>query len=31
MPYAIMHDGLLMPLFGCIVLGWPAGIHWPLC
>ena len=21
MPYAIMHDGLLMPLFGCIVLG----------
>ena len=20
-PYAIMHDGLLMPLFGCIVLG----------
>jgi peptidoglycan/LPS O-acetylase OafA/YrhL len=21
MPYAIMHDGLLMPLFGCIILG----------
>jgi peptidoglycan/LPS O-acetylase OafA/YrhL len=21
MPYALMHDGLLMPLFGCIVLG----------
>jgi peptidoglycan/LPS O-acetylase OafA/YrhL len=21
MPYAVMHDGLLMPLFGCIVLG----------
>ena len=21
MPYAIIHDGLLMPLFGCIVLG----------
>ena len=21
MPYAIMHDGLLMPLFGCVVLG----------
>ena len=21
MPYAIMHDGMLMPLFGCIVLG----------
>ena len=21
MPYAILHDGLLMPLFGCIVLG----------
>jgi peptidoglycan/LPS O-acetylase OafA/YrhL len=21
MPYPIMHDGLLMPLFGCIVLG----------
>jgi peptidoglycan/LPS O-acetylase OafA/YrhL len=21
LPYAIMHDGLLMPLFGCIVLG----------
>jgi peptidoglycan/LPS O-acetylase OafA/YrhL len=21
MPYAMMHDGLLMPLFGCIVLG----------
>jgi peptidoglycan/LPS O-acetylase OafA/YrhL len=20
-PYAVMHDGLLMPLFGCIVLG----------
>src|ERR1019366_7998380 len=20
-PYAILHDGLLMPLFGCIVLG----------
>ena len=21
MPYAIIHDGLLMPLFGCIILG----------
>jgi peptidoglycan/LPS O-acetylase OafA/YrhL len=21
LPYAILHDGLLMPLFGCIVLG----------
>jgi peptidoglycan/LPS O-acetylase OafA/YrhL len=21
MPYAIMHDGLLMPLFGCLILG----------
>jgi peptidoglycan/LPS O-acetylase OafA/YrhL len=21
MPYALMHDGLLMPLFGCIILG----------
>ena len=21
MPYAIVHDGLLMPLFGCIILG----------
>jgi peptidoglycan/LPS O-acetylase OafA/YrhL len=26
-PYAIMHDGLLMPLFGCIVLGL-AGENW---
>jgi peptidoglycan/LPS O-acetylase OafA/YrhL len=21
LPYAILHDGLLMPLFGCIILG----------
>jgi peptidoglycan/LPS O-acetylase OafA/YrhL len=26
-PYALMHDGLLMPLFGCIVLGL-AGENW---
>lgn len=27
MPYALMHDGLLMPLFGCMVLGL-AGENW---
>ena len=27
MPYVLLHDGLLMPLFGCIVLGL-AGENW---
>ena len=29
MPYAIIHDGLLMPLFGCIILGLAGEIRWP--
>ncbi len=30
-PYAIIHDGLLMPLFGCIILGLAGIMCWPMC
>jgi len=29
-PYAVIHDGLLMPLFGCMILGLPAKTYWPM-
>jgi peptidoglycan/LPS O-acetylase OafA/YrhL len=30
-PYALVHDGMLMPLFGCMILGLAGENVWPAC